>query len=161
MTEVIIRKARAEDEPALADLNWGTWSPASEITPRPPRGAQFFHEASRPEDYLVAELEDRVVAYLRLVQPIPVPSAAHVRQIQGLAVDESARNNGIGRAMLTAAMAEARRQGATRLTLHVLATNDEARRLYEKSGFALEGTLHGEFFVDGRYIDDLLLARAL
>ncbi|WP_067567352.1 GNAT family N-acetyltransferase [Nocardia acidivorans] len=117
MTSVTIRKARGSDDTALADLYRHTWSPQSEIVPRPPRGSSFFGEAGSPEHYLVAELDSEVVGYLRLVQPIPVPSAAHVRTIQGLAVAQSARGRGVGRALLDQAVLETKSQGGTRLTL--------------------------------------------
>ncbi|BEK95789.1 GNAT family N-acetyltransferase [Nocardia seriolae] len=159
MTEVLIRVGQAADDPALSELYRHTWSPDTEISPCPPPGDPFFHEASRPEDYLVAELEGRVVGYLRLVQPIPVLSCAHVRQIQGLAVEQSARYHGIGTALINAAIAETRRQGASRLTLRVLSTNDTAQRLYNGTGFTLEGTLHGEFLLDGKHVDDHFMAR--
>ena len=60
-----------------------------------------------------------------------------------------------------AAVDEARRRGARRLTLRVLGPNYAARRLYETCGFEIEGVLHGEFHVDGEDIDDVLMARAL
>lgn len=158
---VTIRKATPEDEPELADLNWRSWSPQSEIAPRPPRDGTFFGAESSPEHYLVAELDNRLVGYLRLVQPIPVPSAAHVRQIQGLAVDAEFRGHGIGSELLDNAFAEARRAGATRVTLRVLAPNTDARRLYERMGFTVEGVLHQEFLIEGAYVDDIFMARAI
>lgn len=158
MATVTIRKATLQDEPELADLNWRNWSPLGEIAPRPPRGSTFFGDANVPEHYLVAELDDHLVGYLRLVQPIPVPSAAHVRQIQGLAVAEEFRGHGIGSDLLEAAVAEARHANVTRLTLRVLAPNVDARRLYERKGFIVEGILHNEFRIDGAYVDDILMA---
>jgi RimJ/RimL family protein N-acetyltransferase len=45
--------------------------------------------------------------------------------------------------------------------LRVLETNSRARLLYEAGGFEVEGVLHGEFMLAGRYVDDLLMARDL
>ncbi|MFI6865544.1 GNAT family N-acetyltransferase [Nocardia sp. NPDC050406] len=156
---LLIRTGLTTDGPALAEIYRSTWSPITEISPCPVPGEPFFHEASRPEDYLVAELGSSVVGYLRLVQPIPVESCAHVRQIQGLAVEESARYRGIGTALVNAAIVETRQQGASRITLRVLSTNETAHRLYARTGFILEGTLHDEFLLAGKYVDDHLLAR--
>jgi ribosomal protein S18 acetylase RimI-like enzyme len=101
------------------------------------------------------------VGYVRLGFPTPLPTNAHVRQIQGLAVAESARGTGAGRALVRAAVEEARRRGARRLTLRVLAHNAPARALYASEGFAVEGVQPQEFFVGGEYVDDVLMGRFL
>ncbi|MFE7479343.1 GNAT family N-acetyltransferase [Streptomyces sp. NPDC057552] len=103
----------------------------------------------------------RIAGYIRLVLPTPLASNAHVRQIQGLAVAPWARGAGVGRTLLRAACAEARRQGANRITLRVLGHNTPARALYASEGFAVEGVLSGEFFLHGRYVDDVLMGRSL
>jgi len=64
----------------------------------------------------------------------------------------------VGRALVEAAKWEAHRRGATKLTLRVLAPNTGARRLYEACGFVVEGVLVGEFLLDGRPVDDVLMA---
>ena len=42
--------------------------------------------------------------------------------------------------------------------VRVLAHNEAAVRLYEQAGFVVEGVLRGEFFLDGQYVDDTLMA---
>jgi ribosomal protein S18 acetylase RimI-like enzyme len=76
-------------------------------------------------------------------------------------VAEEARGLGAGRALLRAAVEEARRQGARRITLRVLGHNTPARRLYESEGFVVEGVQPEEFFLDGAYVDDVLMGRSL
>ncbi|MGW6570349.1 N-acetyltransferase family protein [Streptomyces sp. NPDC054975] len=162
MPETRIRQAAATDEQALGELDRSTWSPLHAVQPRPePPYPPFFDERHRPEDYLVAEHDGVVVGYLRLVPPTPLACNRHVRQIQGLAVAESARGRGVARALLRAAMTEARRQGARRITLRVLGHNAPARALYASEGFVVEGVLPGEFFLDGAYVDDVLMGRSL
>ncbi|MFD7981552.1 GNAT family N-acetyltransferase [Streptomyces sp. NPDC059071] len=102
-----------------------------------------------------------VLGYVRLAPPTPLAANAHVRQIQGLAVAGSARGRGVARALLRAAAARARAQGATRLTLRVLGHNTPARTLYETEGFRVEGVLPDEFLLDGTYVDDVLMGRSL
>ena len=40
----------------------------------------------------------------------------------------------------------------------MLGHNDAALRLYESAGFVVEGVQRGEFFLDGEYVDDVLMA---
>ena len=71
---------------------------------------------------------------LRAKVAIPAPDDAfHIAEVHVLA---SFRGMGIGAALLEEAEREARRQGANRLSL-TTATNNPARRLYERAGFAV------------------------
>jgi RimJ/RimL family protein N-acetyltransferase len=47
------------------------------------------------------------------------------------------------------------------LSLRVLGPNAPARALYEARGFRVEGVFVDEFFLAGRYVDDVLMARDL
>ncbi|MER5436422.1 GNAT family N-acetyltransferase [Streptomyces sp. NPDC002588] len=156
-----IRTARAADDDALALIDRLTWSHLHAVVPRPAPDARFFDERHLPEHFLVAESGARLVGYLRLVPPTPLAANAHVRQIQGLAVSDEARGQGVGRALLRAAVETAREHGARRITLRVLAHNTPARKLYESEGFVVEGVLPEEMLLDGRYVDDILMGRRL
>lgn len=157
-----IRIALPDDEEELSLLDRRTWSYLHAVVPRPrPPYSPFFDERHAPGDHLVAELDRRIVGYVRLGFPTPLASNAHVRQIQGLAVADEARGRGVGRALIRAAVEEARRRGARRLTLRVLGHNTPARKLYEAEGFVVEGVLPEEFFMDGEYVDDVIMGRSL
>ncbi|MFF3033658.1 GNAT family N-acetyltransferase [Streptomyces rubiginosohelvolus] len=162
-----VRPAVLADDDALAELDRSTWSTLHAVLPRPvPPYEPFFDEGHGPEDFLVVEAETAegqvgIAGYIRLVPPTPLASNAHVRQIKGLAVATWARGAGVGRTLLRAASAEARRQGANRITLRVLGHNTPARALYASEGFAVEGVLPGEFFLNGRYVDDVCMGRSL
>ncbi|WP_058044745.1 GNAT family N-acetyltransferase [Streptomyces roseifaciens] len=162
MVNPIIRPATEADGTVLAELDRRTWSPLHAVQPRPePPYEPFFTERNRPEHILVAEAGDRLAGYIRLVVPTPLACNAHVRQIQGLAVDDDFRGQGVARTLLRAAGEEALRQGAVRLTLRVLGHNSPARSLYASEGFAVEGVLPGEFLLEGGYVDDVLMGRSL
>ncbi|MEH6378757.1 GNAT family N-acetyltransferase [Streptomyces sp. KLMMK] len=162
MVNPIIRKATEADDAALAGLDRRTWSPLHAVQPRPePPYEPFFTERNRPEHILVAEAGGRLAGYIRLVAPTPLACNAHVRQIQGLAVDDDFRGQGVARALLRAAGEESLRQGAVRLTLRVLGHNAPARSLYASEGFVVEGVLPGEFLLEGAYVDDVLMGRSL
>ncbi|MCM2391083.1 GNAT family N-acetyltransferase [Streptomyces albipurpureus] len=191
MPESHIRPALLADEAVLTRLDVETWSTLHAVTPRrlPPYDP-FFDSNHRPQDYLVAQEvaetglshddpggpdlgEDAdvppeaggaggaVIGYIRVAPPTSLACNQHVRQIQGLAVFPHARGRGVARALLRAACREARRQGALRITLRVLGHNDPARSLYASEGFVVEGVLPGEFFIDGRYVDDVMMGREL
>ncbi|QIS75779.1 GNAT family N-acetyltransferase [Streptomyces sp. DSM 40868] len=157
-----IRTAEAHDEEELALLDRAVWSTLHAVMPRPvPPYPPFFDDRHRPEDFLVAEDGGRLLGYVRLAHPTPLASNAHVLQIQGFAVAGEARGRGVGRALIRAAVDRARERGARRLTLRVLGHNTPARSLYASEGFAVEGVLPGEFFLDGRYVDDVFMGRSL
>lgn len=156
-----VRRAAAADEDALARLDRAVWSHLHAVTPRPERREPFFRERCGPQDHLVAELDGRVVGYVRIGFPTGLAANAHVRQIRGLAVADEARGLGVGRALVRAAVEEARRLGARRVTLRVLGHNTAARRLYESEGFVVEGVQPEEFRLEGTYVDDVLMGQFL
>jgi RimJ/RimL family protein N-acetyltransferase len=47
---------------------------------------------------------------------------------------------------------------ARKVTLRVLGHNVGARRLYERGGLVPEGVLRDEFLLEGRHVDDVLMA---
>ncbi len=157
---VAIRVAEAADEARLVEIDTQPWLPRG--TPSPPQAEPvFFRPHVDPSDTLVAELEGRIVGYALIGTPTPLPASARVQMIRGLAVDPARQGRGIGRALVAAAIVEAKARGAVKLSLRVLSTNDGARRLYAAAGFETEGVLADEFFLDGLDVDDHLLARRL
>ncbi|MFD4377741.1 GNAT family N-acetyltransferase [Streptomyces sp. NPDC058486] len=159
---LVIRGARVGDAEALGVLDRAAWSPLHAVLPAPSEPyPPFFDERHLPGDYLVAERAGVLLGYVRVARPTPLDSNAHVRQIQGLAVAGEARGQGVGRALVRAALVKARADGAARITLRVLGHNVPARALYEAEGFVVEGVLPGEFVVGGAPVDDVLMGRSL
>jgi ribosomal protein S18 acetylase RimI-like enzyme len=157
---VDVRPARPDDEDALARLDLETWSWLTSPAPKPQPGSgwTFFDERTQPADVLVAVVDGEVAGYVKMVPPTPLEASAHVLLVNGLAVDQSRRRGGVGRALMEAAIAEARGRGARRLTLRVLGPNEAARRLYESVGFETEGVQRECFLLEGQYVDDVLMA---
>ena len=54
-----------------------------------------------------------------------------------------------------------KKAGVTRLELTVECHNEAARRLYQKSGFQIEGVRQKSMLVDGRFIDEYYMAKLL
>lgn len=160
---ITVRPATPADDAMLLQIDRLTWSTQSSPAPAPDWSARtsFFSGEHGPGDFLMAELDGEVVGYIGLHQHIDSPSHAHVLTIDGLAVLPAAQGQGAGRALVQAAVALAAERDARKVTLRVLAHNTEARRLYERCGFVVEGVLEGEFHLDGRDVDDVLMARSL
>jgi ribosomal protein S18 acetylase RimI-like enzyme len=155
-----IRTALSSDGRRLVGLDRATWSWDVAPVPLWPEDTDFFARRA-PEDVLVAEQDGLVVGYVMLGRPTPLESNGHVLQIAGLSVDPACRRQGVGRQLIEAAITEATRRGARRLTLRVLGGNATAQALYASRGFVVEGVLREEFWLGGRYVDDVLMARTL
>lgn len=65
-------------------------------------------------------------------------SGAPSAHLEVLVVREGAEGRGIGNALVEDAEATAAARGAESITLHVFATNDRARQLYERRGYEAE-----------------------
>jgi ribosomal protein S18 acetylase RimI-like enzyme len=162
--EIRVRPARLADQAALAELEAIAWSAESgfpSVIAPDQRNATFFDASNPPEAFLVAELDGRVVGYIRLKPPTKLPENVHVIQVQGLAVHPDARRHGVASGLLDAAEETLRERGTRKLTLRVLSTNEAAIRLYERHGFVREGTLLEEFCINGRFVDDVMMAKKL
>ena len=105
---------------------------------------------------LVATDGPALVGRLSLARD-PHPSSAHVADL-GLMVAASHRRQGVGRALLDAAVEWARRAGVRKLELHVFPWNEPAIRLYEMYGFEREGVRRGHYDRNGDLVDALLMA---
>lgn len=107
---------------------------------------------------LVAVVQGEVVGHLGL-HPLLQPRRSHVAGI-GMAVRDDLRGQGVGTALLKAAVELADNWlNLLRLELTVYADNAAAQRLYQKHGFVLEGTHRGYALRQGRYVDALAMAR--
>uniref|UniRef100_A0ACD5TNF0 Uncharacterized protein n=1 Tax=Avena sativa TaxID=4498 RepID=A0ACD5TNF0_AVESA len=65
--------------------------------------------------------------------------------ITKLAVKESCRRQGLGEALLQAAVERCRRKQVQRVSLHVDPTRTAAVALYQKAGFQVDATLEGYY----------------
>lgn len=158
---IAVRRAVLAEDRALSQIDAAAWVGVGNVVPPAPPGQPFFTEATRPDDVLVATVDSRLAGYVKLRPPTSLASNVHVQQIQGLAVDPALQGSGVGRALIDGAVAEARRRGARKVSLRVLATNPSAQRLYALCGFEIEGVLREEFLVNGRYVDDWQMGRLL
>jgi len=92
----------------------------------------------------------------------PRRKVRHIGHLIGMMVRAEERGHGLGRALLAAVIAEARRaDGLELLTLSVTAGNVPAERLYAGAGFVRYGSLQRAIRIDGRYHDKHLMSLSL
>ena len=108
----------------------------------------------------VAEREDGTLVGRLSVGRDPHPASAHVADV-GLMVALDARRQGVGTALLQAAVGWAREAGIRKLELHVFPWNEAAIALYEAFGFEREGFRKGHYRRGGEFVDAILMAYEL
>ncbi|MBV1693133.1 MAG: GNAT family N-acetyltransferase [Hyphomicrobiales bacterium] len=114
---------------------------------------------NRSDIMLVAEDAGRIVGWCDILTP-PRETMRHAGTL-GIGLLDSHRGRGIGGRLLAAAIEAARAKGLKRVQLMVLDGNDRARALYVAHGFVPEGRRRGPVCIDGRLIDDEVMALML
>jgi ribosomal-protein-alanine N-acetyltransferase len=103
--------------------------------------AMFWNELANGHHYLAAvDSSERLLGYAGLA--VNPPDEAWV---QNIAVRREAQRSGIGRALLTELLAEARRCKARRVLLEVAVDNEPAQKLYASYGFEPVGVRKGYY----------------
>ncbi|HET7573035.1 MAG TPA: GNAT family protein [Gaiellaceae bacterium] len=105
----------------------------------------------------VAERDDGALVGRLSVARDTHPASAHVADL-GLMVAKDARRQGIGRALLGAAVDWAGGAGVRKLELHVFPWNEAAIALYEAFGFEREGYRREHYSRGGELVDAILMA---
>jgi len=105
----------------------------------------------------VAEREDGTLVGRLSIGRDPHPASTHVADV-GLMVALDARRQGVGTALLQAAVDWAREAGIRKLELHVFPWNEAAIALYDAFGFEREGFRKGHYRRGGELVDAILMA---
>ena len=106
---------------------------------------------------LVAERDDGALVGRLSVGRDPHPASTHVADV-GLMVASDARRQGVGTALLQAAVGWARETGVRKLELHVFPWNEAAIALYDTFGFEREGYRKQHYRRGGEFVDAILMA---
>jgi ribosomal protein S18 acetylase RimI-like enzyme len=132
--------SRAADADGLLEvLESYARSPAGGGAPLAPDVRLRLIPALREQDnalLLLGLVDARVVGIATCFYGFSTFAARPLLNVHDLAVLPSHQRRGIGRALLASAEARARARGCAKLTLEVLETNHDARRLYESCGFS-------------------------
>ncbi len=100
--------------------------------------------------------DDRVVGWCDIVR-VPMQGFNHTGRL-GMGLLAPYRGQGIGGRLAQAAITAAQEAGMTRIELEVLASNQNAIRLYERLGFIHEGVKRRARQLDGGWDDNVLMA---
>ena len=136
MTEYSL--ARPEELPQLVALLGILFSQESEFAPDDAKQARALEKILSDETVgriYVAREEGKVVAMATLLYTISTAEGGMAALLEDVIVQPGRRGRGVGSALLRHLLAEARKQGARRVTLLTDAHNERAQRLYSKLGF--------------------------
>ncbi|HET7034723.1 MAG TPA: GNAT family N-acetyltransferase [Thermomicrobiaceae bacterium] len=158
---VTVRAATIEDAAAIHEIN-ATPEVIFGTLQLPYQSPEIWRERlarTGPDGYhLVADVDERVVGSLGLHRERS-PRRRHVASL-GMSVHPAFHGRGIGGALLAAALDLADSWlNVHRVELQVYSDNAAAIHLYQKAGFAIEGTLRDYAFRQGRYVDAYCMAR--
>ena len=109
--------------------------------------------------YVIAEVDGRVVGNSELGRKTS-GRERHVGTI-GIAIRDGFREIGIGTEMIKTQIDHAKSMGLKVLTLSVFANNERAHHVYHKVDFVDTGRIPKKFFKEGKYIDEILMAKVL
>jgi putative acetyltransferase len=165
--EVRVRSARSRDARRLAQF-------IAQVAGETPPMLLIRPEESTAKAWrrriAAASLDERSVLFVadaggRLVGSLGIerdahPNSEHVAWV-GVSVDRDWRGVGVGGTMLEAAVRWAAAAGLEKLVLGVFPDNARALAFYERHGFRREGRRVAQFTREGRYHDEVLMARFL
>jgi RimJ/RimL family protein N-acetyltransferase len=110
--------------------------------------------------FLIARINGQIVGLLNYTGG--KCQAQHHAVVLGISVRKAFCDQGIGSALLRAAIDHARASGVvTRIELSVYTHNLRAIHVYQKLGFTPEGRRRNIVRKNGRYVDDLIMALLL
>lgn len=108
---------------------------------------------------LIASEDDKIVGYIRAERG-KFRRNYHTAYIV-VGVLKAYAGKGIGTTFFKKLDQWASQHGVRRLELTVECRNHAARHLYEKSGFAIEGTRAESMLVEGNFVDEYYMAKIL
>lgn len=163
----IIRSAVEADAEALSDLRLQIDEETENLDREPgeafidPQGFQTLIKADSESDrniFLVAETDGRLIGFSRCAGN-DLKRFRHKVEF-GVGVLKEFWGYGIGKNLLQESISWADENNIRKITLHVMESNESARRLYEKLGFEVEGVLKDDKLLsDGKFYHMIVMGR--
>jgi ribosomal protein S18 acetylase RimI-like enzyme len=153
----MIRLSELKDAAQLMELDALVWDKYTSPEPLNWRSRQQYLQHCPPGSQLIAVQGERVCGYVGFHPATGMPVNRHVYEIN-IAVHPHDRRCGMATALMDAMKQYALEQGITKLRLRVLSSNPGAIAFYTQCGFVTEGRLISEFYIAGKYVDDILMS---
>lgn len=171
-TDITIQRATPADAPIIATIHVETWRTAYQglIPEKILAGLDVSHRTAFWKDRIsqttghvfVAKLNGTVIGFCDLIPSRDQGAAPQtVAEIAAFYILPAHWRNGAGSLLILQAVAEARKQDYTSVTLWVLTSNTSARKFYEKNGFTTDKEIRIETLKDGTELHETRYHRSI
>jgi RimJ/RimL family protein N-acetyltransferase len=154
--ELIVRSSRKADMKQLYELDCMIWNEKNTPAVIKYSGVKEYEEKHPVGNQHVAVINGNVVGYVFFQPPTPLATNLHVLEI-AIGVHHDFQGRGVGKNLIHFMMDWSKKNKIRKLSLRVLSTNKEAIAFYHAMGFKEQGRLVSEFFINGEYVDDVLM----
>lgn len=156
LQDIELRLSTFSDAEAIMEIDKLVWDESTTPGQIKWNSRSHFLQTCPPGSQLVAAQNGVLCGYLGFAPPTPLPSNNHVYEIN-IAVHPDFQGYGVGIQLVSEVKELARQQGVRKLSLRVLSSNVRAISFYKRCGFVEQGRLVEEFFLQGNYVDDILM----
>ena len=164
MSAIALRMAREDDAAAICAIyNLGIEDRVAtlETELRTPEERRQWMAARGPRHpVIVAVVDEVVVGWGSLNQYNPRAAYQHVADFS-VYVERGWRGRRVGRRLLEALVEAARDSGYHKMMLSAFPTNESGVALYERLGFTTVGICREMGWLDGRWVDTIIMERIL
>lgn len=109
--------------------------------------------------FFVAEEEGTLLGYI-IVRGESMERIIHRGSIV-IGVHSNNRGKGVGTALFEHVFKWAKQKELHRLELTVIESNEQAKALYKKMGFEIEGIRKDALMIEGKYVDEIYMGKIL
>jgi|LGOV01.1.fsa_nt_gb RimJ/RimL family protein N-acetyltransferase len=166
--EIIIREVCLEDTQKILDYITIVNSETKNLSREPEEWNMTFENEqsfikkvmNSKDEYMLSAWDEDLLISLAGFHGSSLQRIRH-RSNLGISVLKEYHNLGLGTILMELLVQGAKDYGKRYLELEVRIDNQDAIHIYEKIGFVEEGKKKEAFFVDGKYVDLLLMAKKL